>query len=310
MNSTRLISVLLVITAASSVAGYGANIAAEVKIGGSVQYCWWRPAWSGGSLYLAPSAELPLSIPYKTKTGVMAPAFMYGFTASARFLESWIFSSSLIYGNYFSRAGTPASYLLFPLQQISSSKDVKKYDFDALLGYRVNRYFSANLSVKTRSYNYIEKIKKAQVSAPSWVSIASARAEFIDVGPGLGIGVTIPLHPGLSLLIDVSGLVLAGSASYVHVYNYRLTSAIDLITDQFEKESFYSFAGKSAVTFEYYIDAAGLALQVGGSYDVIFYRHHHVLRGFLDYNGKYDSAYRVTFATVYTFTFGDDTEGK
>ncbi|OHD67658.1 MAG: hypothetical protein A2W19_11330 [Spirochaetes bacterium RBG_16_49_21] len=306
MKGLRLLSVILALTAATCIRAYAANSSVEVKIGGRLWYCWWQPAWSDGVRYVTPSAALPVSLPYKTKRYDVASAFMYGFTVSVRFLESWIFSSSLMYGNFFSKSETPGSHVALSLPALNFSKDIKMYDIDADLGYQATRYLRVNLRVKTRPYNYIEKGEIAHLSPSGRFSIASAKAEFIDVGPGLGVELSLPLYRSLSLLMSVSGFVLAGSGSYVYDYQYDATpSAITLVLDQFNKESFYSYAGNGAVALEYYIQPADIALQIGGKYDLIYYRQHRTMKGFLGYGGKYDRFYGVSFAAVYSFTLTD-----
>jgi len=310
MKRSRLISAIPVIICAACAAAYGLNSNVEVKIGGRISYCWWQPPWSDGLRYVAPSSASPVSTPYKIKKYDTAPAIMYGFMVSAQFLESWIFSSSFMYGNFFSRSITPVSYIPASLSRLSYSKDIKRYDFDARLGYQINQYISAYVCVKTLSNNHIEKINNAQASLTPSLSFASAKGEFIDVGPGLGIGINVPLYHDLSLLINTAGLVFAGSGSYVYSYQYSIISAVTQILDQYQKESFYSYSWNGSLALEYFIKSAGMTLQLGGRYDIVYYQHHRTLRGFLDYSDKYDRFYGITFATIYSFTLGDSSAMK
>jgi hypothetical protein len=312
MKSSQLISIILAIMFFWAVAAYGLNNTVEVKIGGMLWYSWWKPPWSDGLTYAPPGNVLPVSTPYKIKKYETPPAVMYGFMVSAQFLESWIFSSSFMYGNYFSKSSTPDLQVLSAYQRLSFSKDIKKYDFDARLGYQVNKYLSVYLCVSTLSYNYIESMNNVQASASPSIGFSSAKAEFTDAGPGLGVGVSIPLYQDLSLVFDLSGLVLAGAGNYVYRYHYVIGTEITQLLDQFQKESFYSYSGNGSAALEYYIRPAGITLRLGGQYDIIYYRHHRdrILRGFLDYGDKYDRFYGITFATIYSFTLNDDSTVK
>ncbi len=288
-------------------AASGLSNVVEIKIGGKVWYCWWRPPWGDGVTYAAPGDILPVSTPFKIHQYRTSPAFMYGFTASAQFLDSWIFSSSLMYGNYFSKSSTPDPLMLLAYQKFSHSKDIKKYDFDSRIGYQVNNYFGVYLCVRTISYNYIEHVNNAQASVSSSIEYASANSEFIDAGPGLGIGIRIPLYKDLSFVLNLSGLLLAGSGNYAYRYHYVIGTDITQLFDQFQKESYYSYSGNGYGALEYYIRPAGIVLQLGGKYDIMYYRHHRVWRGFLNYADKYDHFYGISFATIYSFTLADST---
>jgi hypothetical protein len=305
MRGLRILTVVLVLAALPGAHALAAGPSVEITIGGRMSYSWWKPPWSDGARYISPNSTIPVSLPYRAENYNIPPALMYGFMAAIRFLDSWIFSASFMYGNFFALSKTPGDRIATQLPVIDLSKDIKRYDIDANLGYQALRYLRVNMRVKTRAYNYVEKTRNASLSGPGTVMIASAKSELVDVGPGLGIDFNVPLYRNLSFVASVSGYVLSGSGSYTYSFQYlvdTLSSAITSVTDQFSKESFYSYSGSGAAALQYFIRPVGVTLQLGGMYEIIYYRHHKILRGFLDYNGKYDHSYSVSFAAMYPFT--------
>jgi hypothetical protein len=313
MKGLRLLTVLLLLAVLQSGRVLAASSTVEITIGGRMSYSWWKPAWSNGARYVSPNSTTPISLPYKAKNYTIPPTLMYGFTAAIGFLDAWIFSASFMYGNFFALSKTPGYYVATQLPVLDFSKDIKRYDINADLGYQALRYIRVNVRVKTRSYNYVEKTRNVRLSGPGSVTIASAKSEFVDVGPGLGIDFSVPLYRNLSFVASVSGFVLSGSGSYTYSYQYlvdALSSTITLVSDQFGKESFYSYSGSGAAALQYFIQPAGVTLQLGGRYEIIYYRHHKILRGFLDYNGEYDHFYSVSFAAMYSFTLADTSASR
>jgi hypothetical protein len=304
-RTVRICAVVMAAVLAASAAHAG-PISARIGISGQVWYCWWQPPWKNGDRLTVPQTDILASIPYRIKGYETRPAPLFGFSVFAEILKSWFFSSSLMFGSYLSRSASAGPNPPYALSKLSSRREINKYDFDANIGYRVNRYFSAYICVKTRAYDYTERINDAVVTATeSMVYKASARGEQIDVGPGLGVSVTVPIpkYENIFFLFHGSGMVLASSASCNNDYQYRiLNGTLSLPVGQYEKESFFSWCGHGALSLGYTLQPAGVTFMAGGRYEVTCYRHHRLIKGFLRYNGRYDHSYGMTVSIAYAVT--------
>ncbi len=292
-------------------AAYAGPISARIGISGQVWYSWWQPPWKNGDRLTVPQADILASFPYRIKGYETSPAPLFGFGVFAEILKTWYFSSSLMFGSYLSRSASAGPNPPYALSKLSFHREINKYDFDANIGYRVNRYFSVFLCVKTRAYDYTERINNAIVTAAeSMVYKASARGEHVDVGPGLGVSVIVPMpkYENIFFQFHGSGMVLATSASYTNDYQYRmLNGALSLPVGQYEKESFYSWCGQGDLSLGYTLQSAGVTFMAGGRYEVTNYLHHRLIKGFLRYNGRYDHSYGMTVSIAYAVTlFGPD----
>ncbi len=302
-----ILAVSIIMLTAVLVTGASAGpLSARIGVGALFWYCWWQPPWADGTRFSAPRANLPASIPYRVRSYENSSAPLFGFTVLAEFLKSWYFSSSLLFGNYLSRSASAGPNPPAALSRLSYIREIKRYDFEAYIGYRVNRYFSAYLCLKTRAYDFTERINNAVVTGTDYMAYkATARGEHIDVGPGLGISVTAPMpaHENIFLLFQASGMVLATSSSYVNDYQYQiLNGTLSLPVGQYDRESFYSWCGEGALSLGYTLEPAGITFMLGGKYEVVYYRHHRLIKGFLRYNGNYDHSYGVTFMLAYAVT--------
>lgn len=311
MKKVILAAAVILFTMAMNTAAVGGPFSVRLGVGALAWYCWWQPPWTRGYRLTVPQAECPVSIPYRIKSYETRPAPQYGFTLTGEFLKSWYFSTSLLFGNFQSWSKSTGATLPGALTRLSYTRDIKKYDFEAFLGYRVNRYFSAFLCLRTRAYDYTERIHNAALKGTDAVIYkASGRGEHIDVGPGLGFSVTVPMpgYEAVFLYFQGYGLIMATSSSFVNDYQYQFINGILMLpVGQYDKESFYSWSGQGSLSLGYTLSPAGVTFMLGGRYEVIFYRHHRLMKGFLRYNRQYDHFYGMTFMIAYavTITSGD-----
>lgn len=306
MKRVILLSAAVLLSVLPAPEASGGPISARLSVGGIFRYNWWNPPWTKGIRFAAPRTDFPASAPYRTGRYETSPAPLAGFGVKAEFLKNWYFSSSLLFGQYRSRSASAGPNPPVALSRLSYNRDIKLYDFDAHLGYQVNRYFGAYLCLKTRAYDFTEGIQDAVVTgAGSLVYKASARGEHIDVGPGLGISVTVPMpkYENLFISLNCAGLVLATSSSYVFDYQYEVRNgAFALPVGRFDRESFYSWCGQVALSLGYTLEPVGITFLLGGRYEVIYYRHRRLTKGFLSYGGAYDHSYGITFMMAYAVT--------
>ncbi len=306
MKRVILISIAVMLTAMLAPDASGGPISVRISAGGLVRYNWWRPPWTNGARLAVPRSDFLAAVPYRIRSYETSSAPLGGFIVKAEFLKTWYFSSSLLFGHYRSRSASSGPNPPAALSRLSYNRDIKIYDFDAHLGYQVNRYFGAYLCLKTRAYDFTEGIHDAAVTATgSLVYKASARGEHIDVGPGLGFSVTVPMpkYENIFLLFQCAGMVLAASSSYVYDYQYEIhNGTLGLLLGQHDKESFYSWCGQGALSLGYALEPVGITFMLGGRYQVINYRHHRLMKGFLRYGGVYDHSYGITFMMAYAVT--------
>jgi hypothetical protein len=303
MKRVKLITAAVMLTALLAPDASGGTLSARIGVGALVRYGWWNPPWANGARLTVPRTDVLASVPYRIKSYETSSAPLFGFTVMAQFLKTWYFSSSLLFGNFRSRSQSNGPNPPAALSKLSYNRDIKLYDFEAHIGYQVNRYFGAYLCVKTRAYDFTEGIHNTIVTGTDFlVYKASARGEHIDVGPGLGISVTVPMpkYENIFLFFQCAGMILATSASYVNDYQYEIyNGALNLPVGQYDRESFYSWCGQGGLSVGYTLEPVGLTFMMGGRYEVIYYRHHRLIKGFLHYNGRYDHSYGMNFMVAY-----------
>lgn len=284
----------------------GGPISVRIGVGGLIRYNWWKPPWTNGARFTAPRTDFLASVPYRIGSYETTSAPLAGFAVKAEFLKTWYFYSSVLFGQYRSRSASAGPNPPAAVSKLSYNRDIKLYDFNAHLGYQVNRYFGAYLCLKTRAYDFTEGIHDAVITGTGFlVYRASAKGEHIDVGPGLGISLTVPMpkYENIFLLFQAAGLVLATSSSYVFDYQYEIRNgAYGLPVGQYDRESFYSWCGQFDLSLGYTLEPVGLTFTLGGRYEVIYYRHSRLIKGFLRYGGVYDHTYGIAFMMAYAVT--------
>ncbi|HOT46745.1 MAG TPA: hypothetical protein PLM53_18950 [Spirochaetota bacterium] len=306
MKRVILLSAAVMLSALPVPEASGGPLSVRLSVGGLFRYTWWKPPWTNGVRFTAPRTDFLASVPYRIGRYDTSPAPLAGFSVKAEFLKTWYFSSTLLFGQYRSRSASAGPSFPAAVSRLSCNRDIKQYDFDAHLGYQVNRYFGAYLCLKTRAYDFTEGINDAVATGTgSLVYKASAKGEHIDVGPGFGISVTVPMpkYDNICISFSCAGLVLATSSSYVFDYQYEVRNgAFAMPAGQFDKESFYSWCGQGTLALGYTLEPVGISFMLGGRYEVLYYRHRRLTKGFLDYGGAYDHSYGITFMMAYAVT--------
>ena len=297
-----------------------ANSSVDISFGASVRYTEWMPPWINGmkkfSAYF-PSGETsrqPHTLPLKINKFKFDPEhkFLYGGALSISFLKRWSISSSFAIGSFqaVSKGAVLDNIILllnlgdFPFYFIHTmyEKEILKYDSDSLISCRVHDYVKIFIGFKYQGYKYDEKLFFLVKGGTSGF-YGKGKANFINYGPGLGFGLTIPLGKSFFLLYNISGSILIGSAEYD--YKYALLIPNLKLVGRYDDEHFYSYCGNTSLSLAYYIEAASITLALGGRYQVLYFKQKNKkLQGFLDYNNKYDHFYGGTITVLYSFKIG------
>jgi hypothetical protein len=118
------------------------------------------------------------------------PGLLYGPVLGVDFAERWSVTSVFLTGS-------------FDMDPVAGgSPQFRRYDSDTTLNYALSRWFKVFGGIKYMRYDFsfTEKVPLFKT------------AEFYHYayGPGLGVGVTLPVTDSLFALVNVSGMYLAG----------------------------------------------------------------------------------------------------
>jgi len=147
-------------------------MAVDISVGASAWYVSWERTTLAGN----GKSEIKQN---------MGPDLMYGPLVAVKFAEAWSLSSVFLYNS--------SPFIL--RTQGSIETKYNRLDSDTLLNYNFNRFIKAFAGVK---YEDI-----------SWNNAVSKGGNF-GIGPGLGLGATIPIAGNLYFLTNISGMYLTG----------------------------------------------------------------------------------------------------
>ncbi len=191
-------------------------------------------------------------------------SLMYGPVIGIDFAKDWSLSSVFLTGNYRLEEG------------LSMAFNYRRYDSDTTLNYSVLKWLKVFGGVKYLRYD----IRDSGAVVPPF---GSAQSRHYTYGPGLGLGLTVPLHESLFALATVSVMRLSGQTSQE---GFPVTRCI---------ETGYNVAASLA----YYIDSMATTLSLGGRYQYFKSADRNV-----DYSSTDFTFYGITFAAVYSFSLG------
>jgi hypothetical protein len=192
------------------------------------------------------------------------PTLLYGPVLSLRIDESWSLAGVFLYGRFSSKD--------------KSSNDgpdgISRFDSDLSLNYNINRYFKIFGGGKYMGFNWDEN---------------NSNGKHWSVGPGLGLGTTLPLTQSLYLLFNVSGTYSRGK----HEQSNSGSSSGGKTSVDLNERGF-----NTALSFAYYIASASTSVNLG-------FRYHYF---YIDYaknsDRQEDEAHNFfgpTLSVVYSF---------
>jgi hypothetical protein len=200
----------------------------------------------------------------------LKPALLYGPVLSLRFDESWSLAGVFLYG-------------LFKPENKDSERgvnDISRFDSDLSLNYNINRYFKLFGGGKFMGYKWDNSGNNSS-GGTHW-----------SVGPGLGIGTTLPLTQSWYLLFNVSGTYSWGKHDETGGGSSSAKTTVNINERGFNTN----------LSFAYYFASASTSVNLGFRYQYLY----------IDYSkesnsnegGSKDEAisfYGVTLSAVYSF---------
>jgi hypothetical protein len=199
-----------------------------------------------------------------TDTLVSEWSLMYGPVIGIDFAKDWSVSSVFLTGNYRFEEDIPVAI------------NFRRYDSDTTLNYSVFKWLKVFGGLKYMRYD----TRDSNGVIPPF---GSAQSRHYTYGPGLGLGLTVPLHESLFALATVSVMRLSGQTSQE---GFPVTRCI---------ETGYN----TAISLAYYIDSMATTLSLGGRYQYFKTEDRN-----LDSSNSKSAFYGITFAAVYSFSLG------
>ena len=233
--------------------------AGDISVGAMTWFSWWNPVWSKTSV-LHSDTNLNFELP---------PGFITGPVVTYKFDDQWSMSAVFLYWKYNTEDTAFVGNSFF-----RTERDVHKIEADIIVNYRVSNLVKWFFGIKYQGYFYDEA---ESYIAPPVELIFERTVSFHNLGPGMGIGLTIPLFGGLYFLPNISAIILTG-------YN-----RIDRDT-QFA----FSLGGNMSASLAYYIQSLGTTIVAGFRYQQLFYLYH----GYQGYQDDDDQIYGVTFSVI------------
>jgi hypothetical protein len=214
---------------------------ADVSVGASAWYATWN-------------FKQKATTNSESKTLTMGPELMAGPSLSVRFAQDWTLASVFLY------SATP-----YKMEQGSSSggnMDLHRMDSDTTLNYSINRYFKIFPGVKYMRFSYSD-------------------GHHQSVGPGFGVGTTIPLLDSLFVIVNGSGSYLFGD------HKNSGTSS----------EGFREYGYNVNAGLAYYIQAISTTVNVGYRYQYFYSKFDSNTN-----NGNLDHVFRgLSMSIIYSF---------
>jgi hypothetical protein len=301
----------------------------DLSIGGTAGYIWWKPAWHDSKSYLryATTGMATAGLFYLEDVSDFRTAgnVMGGPVLHLRFPGNWSISSVFIIGRYLFRENGPSAGgglacinppgICVPFINAMVNKyerECLKWDSDTTLGYSFNRYLKIFAGVKIQGYRYTQRLIYNPFNDIN-ITVRDLQDSVQNYGPGLGLGLTVPLVENLYLMSTLSGIVLWGFEQVKVNRSYNVFAGV--VTPYFfyyPDGRFLSYGFNATLSFGYYIEKIRTMIAIGGRYQLLYNRQNtgglfkpDVALNII--NGQYDNFFGITMSVTYTFKIGKDT---
>jgi hypothetical protein len=174
------------------------------------------------------------------------PGFVYGPTLSVNLNESYSLTFVFLYGMFDADGKDYEDSKLYGGPVVSYTYDIKRYDSDTALNYRLNDYLKVYLGVKYSAFSY-------KLEGTSY----DVDFDHDTFGPGAGLSASFPVFNNTFLIVNVGGLYLVGNE------NYTATSG------ESGKFDIKDYGYNTSVLLAYYIEPASTTITLGGRYQYI-----------------------------------------
>ncbi|MBN1531434.1 MAG: hypothetical protein JXA20_02110 [Spirochaetes bacterium] len=285
---------LVIAVAATALFGSKERAASlEISAGPVAWYSWWRPAWADSQT----KSDNPFTV-YDEFT--LEPSVLLGPALSIRFLDRWSISSVAVFSPWYTSAARRVTVSPSEESYEEVSTELFKFDIDLTLSYSLMDYIKLFAGIKYQGYRYDFTV--INVPFATFIPVmATGDARTDAVGPGLGIGGTVPLGGGFFAICNVSGIYLRtavepsllGNVSFKEYYNtWGLNASASLAYYLADLSTTVSL-GFRFQYLRYYMDGAATT-------DSIYYSW---TQGSL-MGDKSDYFYGITVSAVYALRFG------
>jgi hypothetical protein len=295
----------------------------DISIGGTAWYIWWRPAWlvaRTSTAILNPEHIVTRenASDFQTRSDIMGGPML-----SLSFLDRWGISSVFVIGKFRYTADGPSTAIGFSIPDLKRitgiiykkyERDVLKWDSDSSLSCAINQYIKIFAGFKAQGYSYKEIMTDVNlIGGPPFI-YRKLEDDVKGFGPGLGIGLTVPLTHNFFLMMNVSGIALW--------FKEKIDINTSLITNNNinyamilweHKGDIFSYGGTGSMSLAYYIEKADITLALGGRYQLLYNNQKQKNWFFNDIamnivDGRFDHLYGVTFSAIYSFHIGKKAE--
>ncbi len=238
MKRTAFLSAIVIAMTVLTPFGVKRAEAGTVGIGAMTWFSWWDPVWSSYNISgIGRTAEFVLNPGFFT-----GPAFSYTFD------ETTSLSAVFLYWKY-----NTSDIVPLPSSTYEFDRDVHKVESDIVVNFRINAMFKWFVGFKYQGYFYSET--ESFISGPVRLRL-DRNAFFHNMGPGIGVGMTLHLFGPLYFLPNLSAITLFG---------YERTENVQFA---------YSLGGNVTASLAYYIEALHTTVILGYRYQQLFYLYH------------------------------------
>jgi hypothetical protein len=260
--------------------------ALDLSIGPAVWYSWWTPAfweqWNGD----ADDTVLKKDI---------NSTFLFGPALALSFSPKWSLTGVFMWTGWYKAEN--AKIDVGDNERNEEHLDISKYDLDTALNYTVNRYCKLFGGVKYQGYTYRSREEEYDLTTGVLLELYSNRFYWRSIGPGAGIGITVPLSQSFFLLGNVSGIFL-----------YSTFRGMEDDSGNGIEFVYSSYGVNGSLSVAWYIDSMSTTISLGARYQYLYNnRNSRRADAFTDpddsdpFDGSADRFYGFTFSAVYSF---------
>lgn len=245
-----------------------ASHAASVGLGASVWCAWWDSmAASLVSRFVGSSGIEP------------EPAAAGGPFLVAQINDTWGLSLSYLYGRFKWEKSSPL---------LGSSMDARRHDLDVVVSAAVNKYVRLFFGAKYWGY-------QADVTANVLFLSYGTGVSRHHGGPGLGLGLSLPLGAGFHLMPGVTAVFSFGKLEPSE--NGIIGQVVGMFVGSSEESAIMYYGLNSTLTLAYTIEKANLTLALGGRFQCLWL---YFIEGQRQVEGN-DMFGGITFSAMYMF---------
>ncbi len=288
------------------------------SIGPVFWFTWWDPFFKndlstkyGGALNYA-----------RGRTISLPPSYLVGPTVSFTIFKKFSLGVLFVYGPKFNieRSESMVDFYSSPgsVYYTRAFGRITKYDLDTTLNYHLNRYVRVFAGIKVQGYSIKETLMPYGFDFRAFDNYGLYKYRSLAYGPGLGIGISIPLGMDFSLLSSLSAIYMRSSNEYRgRSVNYSCTTYFDN-TERMVNDV---WGGNGTLSVAYFLRQASLTFIAGGRYQYLkYYTVEYTETGYIYpynpglkyavtevrrgvYSHKADQFYGLMLSVIYTLDF-------